>query len=82
MTYCLVTEDGKVRVEIRCTLANRPETVGDLVLGVHDGTIMMVKPQKLPIRAINHVEEEFGVDWERTGTGGRFINWIPIENLQ
>ena len=86
MTYCLMTEDKKIRVEIRCNLANRPENVGDFVLGVREGRIEMIKPKNLP----KAVREDKGAgcdgrkletDYERTGVGGRYINWIPTENL-
>ena len=86
MTYCLVTEDGKVRIEIRCTLANRPDTVGDFVLGVREGRIEMVKPKNLP-KAVREDkgaacdDRDLDTDWEATGGQARYINWIPIENL-
>jgi len=85
MTYCLMTEDGKVRVEIRCSYANRPDDVGELVLGVREGRIQMVKPQNLPKRIDEKGSacdgRELCTDWTATGIGGRFINWIAIENL-
>jgi hypothetical protein len=81
MTYCLQTEDGKVRIEIRCSLADRPETMADLVIGIRNGTIQMIKPQKLRKRLQELKNIEFHTDWERTGTQARYINWIPTENL-
>ena len=86
MTYCLKTEDNNVRVEFRCTLANKPKRVGDFVLGVREGRIEMIKPKKLPKALLDDKgaccdSRELDTDWDATGIGGRFINWIPIENL-
>ena len=83
MTYCLMTEDGKIRVEIRCSLADKPTTVGELYAGVTTDRIQMIKPTKLPIKVESgdYVDVELDTDWERTGVGSRLINWIPIENL-
>ena len=81
MTYCLMTEDGKVRIEIRCTLANRPETVADLLIGVREGKIQMVRPKELTARLQKLSDQDLGTDWERTGSQARYINWTPIENL-
>jgi hypothetical protein len=86
MTYCLKTEDGKIKVEIRCTLANRPTTVGEFVLGVREGRIELIKPKSLP-KAVREDKSavddsrELDTDWEATGGQARYINWIPIENL-
>jgi len=83
MTYCLMTEDGKVKVEIRCTLANRPQTVGDLVLGLREGRIEMIKPKNLP-KGVDPKDpcrnDKLTTDWEGTGTQARYINWITTEN--
>ena len=82
MTYCLMTEDGKIRVEISCLVKNRPTTVGQLVKRIEQGTVDLLKPQKLTDRLRDaDPKTELDTDWTATGTGGRFINWIPIENL-
>lgn len=82
MTYCLMTEDKKVRVEIRCSLADRPETVAQLLIGIHDGRIELISPKKLSDKYRELKELTLDTDWERTGTNLRQINWPAIENLK
>lgn len=83
MIYCLMTEDKKLRVEISCTMANKPTCTHSLLLGINDKTINLLKGTKKSIE--KYIDNETGVDldtdWERTGVGGRYINWIPTENL-
>ena len=85
MTYCLMTEDGKIRVEIRCNFANKPETMGELCLGLETGDIKPIrgcgKVSLTKAFAKYNSKELLITDWERTGTNLRNINWIPTESL-
>ena len=85
MTYCLMTEDRKIRVEIRCILANKPENLIELVTGINAGTIELLKPKSIVTafskRPEGKNDEPLYTDWERTGISARNINWIRIEDL-
>jgi len=81
MTYCLMTEDGKLRIEIRCLVQYRPECINDLLINMHSGYIMLVSPKTLPKKYRELSKAALMTDWERTGVGLRQINWIATENL-
>ena len=42
MTYCLMTEDGKIRLEIRCLLKDRPSNLGQFIRRVEQGKVVIV----------------------------------------
>ena len=80
MTYCLMTEDKLLRVEIYCSATNRPDTVDDLVQGIRAKTIELAIGSRLP-KMLPMPTIKLETDWERTGTGLRQMNWIATENL-
>ncbi len=80
-TYCKIVDGTKHSYEFTCLVANIPDTVGELVLGVIEERIK-IKGGIGSLRRLRRLSQdrELVTDFSKQKPGAMYINWIPTEN--